>query len=1098
MALLRGLLDESALRRALGSEQALLEALQAQGSLDAEDLKDLAQLVEGRPQAPSQSREESGSSAAHPPGVEGQDPWESLPSAGDETDGTGHQVLRVLTLPSWKHYRNLRFVAEGGMGRVFKAFDSRLKRMVALKFLRREDPELVARFQLEAQNQAQVEHPNICKVFEVGEWQGQSYIAMQFLRGETLEAAAPGLSLVEKVKVMEAVAEAIHAAHRQGLIHRDLKPANIMVEPGERGSKPTILDFGLAKGQEATGLTVQGLVIGTTHYMAPEQARGDHANVGRRTDVYGLGATLHKVLTGQAPFAGSGGLDALRRTQEEDVPSLAHLVADLPEDLDTIVRKCLEKEPTRRYESALAVAEDLRRWREGEPILAQKPTLRYLTGKWVRRNRLLVGVASVALGGLLVAAGLAAYSAATAKTRARYAQHFGQEAERIEALRRYAQLLPPHDLTPERVQARERMAALEVEARRGGRLAAGPAAYALGRGHLALGDIEKAKALLEEAWSGGLRTPEVSLALGRALAASYQRALDLARALPSKGLREARERELAKELRDPALVRLREGAVAALESPAYHLAQVAFMGGHWDEVQAKAREALAATPWLYEAKRLEGEALLARAQTVSEAGPALALLAQGGEAFEAARRLAPSDPATALGEVRVLAERATRELGSGRKTEATLALCREALARVRILRPQDGEAPARLARILAGWAELQPPLEPATQSTLREALALSREALALEPDNPAVLAIRTALLLGEGSMNRRTGLDPMPSYQAALTLARQAQGRHPQEPAFTALMAMATMRKMTGEINSGIPPWVSFEEGLLQARALRDRFPDLLGSYRGLATLWVERAEFERIHGLDPRPSVAAVLDALAAAQARGLQVGILAWTEGDARLIRGQYLLAIRGDGEEDLRRAAEAYGRAFQANPNLLQAHDQVAEALLGVAQGRLERGVNPGPILAEAEASLDLGGRSVDREQALYLRGCLALLRGRQCLASGTEPGLEWGRAEAAFRRAVAITGSAKALVGQAEVRARAFVRYGRTRARALDAAREALRQDPLRAEAWLWIAVVEQEALRRGDRGAQPRARQAWDKALALDANLERWAKLLGRP
>jgi serine/threonine-protein kinase len=1102
MALLRGLLDESALRRALGSESDLLEALKAQGSLDAEDLRDLTNLVKAeRDRHPSPSGGADPITEPFRP-ARGKDPWDSLPSLSDSTDGTGRQVLRVLTLPAWWHYRNLRFISEGGMGRVFKAFDPSLKRVVALKFLRREDPDLVKRFVLEAQNQAKVEHPNICKVYEVGDWQGQSYIAMQFIKGETLEAAAPGLSLIDRVKVMEAVAEAVHAAHRQGLIHRDLKPANIMVELEERGPKPTILDFGLARGVESTGLTVQGLVIGTTHYMAPEQARGDHERVGRRTDVYGLGATLHKVLTGQPPFGGTEGVDAIRCTVEEDLPSLARLDHDLPEDLDTIARKCLEKDPARRYESALAVAEDLRRWREGEPILARKPTYRYLATKWAKRHRLLVTVASVAMVALLVTGGMAVHSAATARTRARHAQHFGQEAERIEALLRYARLLPPHDVGPELAQARARMVNLEAQARRGGSLAEGPAAYALGRSHLAMGESEKAKGLLEKAWSAGLRGPEMALALGRALAASYERALDLARALPSRELREARERELVRDLRDPALARLREGAEAALESPAFHQALVAFMGGHWEEAQAKAREALTATPWLFEAKRLEGEALLERARSLQDPSAALALLSQAEEAFSAARRLGPSDPATARGELRVLAERAARELASGANADGTLLRCREALARVRTLHPEDGEARALLARSLARWAELQPAHAPATQSALQEAGALSEEALALEPENPAIAAIRIPVLLSLGTHAvRRRGLDPMPLYQEALELARRAQRRHPQEPAFASLAASACMRKMTWEINTGIPPWASFEEGLTQARALREQYPELSFAYQGLAALWVERAEFERVHGLDPRPSVAAALEAVSAAEARGLSLKNPGWTQGDAHLIRGEYLLATQGEGEDDLQQAAADYRMAVQINPNLPQAFGGVAGAMLGAARGRLERGLDPSPFLAEAEANLNrMGERSADPEQATFLLGHLALLRGRQRLAAGADPSPEWAKAEAAFQRSSTISGLARASVGRAEVRARAYLLKGRVQDRdqALAAAREALVRDPQRGEAWLWIAAVEQEAARRGEQAAAPRAREAWAKALTLDANLGRWAKMLGGP
>jgi len=1034
-------------------------------------------------------------------GLGGLSPWDSLAQPGDRTEASGRQVLKALTLPSWKQYRNLRFLAEGGMGRVFKAHDPSLKRVVALKFLRRDAPEMGKRFVMEAQHQARVEHPNICRVYEVGEWQGQSYIAMQYVKGDTLEALRLELSLEEKVRVMATVAEAIHAAHRVGLIHRDLKPANIMVRRVELGLEPMVLDFGLARGLDAGEFTQAGLALGTIHYMAPEQARGQHARINQTTDVYGLGATLHKLLTGEVPFAAHDGMEVLRRTVETDVPPLRRLVPDLPGDLDTITRKCLEKDQARRYESALALAEDLHRWLGGLPIRARKPTLFYLARKWAGRHQLVMAVAGIALLALLSLGALAVVTATRARAQARYAQHFGQEAERIEALLRYAHLLPPHDVRPELDQARTRMARLEDEARRAGRLATGPAAYALGRGHLALGDVERANQLLEQAWSAGLHTPEVSLALGRAQAQSYQRALDLARALPSKELREAREKELAKELRDPALERLRQGAPAALEAPAYQEALVAFMGGQWDLAQAKAREALQGTPWLFEAKRLEGEVLLERAKAAQNPDAILPLLAQAEGAFQAARRLGPSDPATVLDLVRTLSERATTELGSGRKAEATLAACREAVAGARLLRPDQGEAPARLGRALSTWAALQDGAKPQTKAAFQEALALSGEALALEPDHPALVALRVPILTAEGKRLRATGGDPLPRFQEALDLARRAQARHPQEPTFGVLVALACMRKMTWELNRGLAPWESFEEGLRQARALRDRFPDLPGAYDGLANLWVERAEFEHLHGLDPRPSVAAALEAAATAKARGLRLKNPGWIEGDAHLILGEFLLATAGEGEGDFLRAVQGYREAKVANPSLQRADQAVASALLDLAQVRMEVGKDLGSALTEAQEALGLaetGARITDTSS--YLRGQLALLRGRQRLAAGGDPGPFWRQAEAAFLQAAAHSGLPQAHTGRAETRARAYLHQGRAadRAQALTSAREALRRDPLRAEAWLWMGVVEQEAQRRGEAAAGPRAQEAWAKALALDANLRRRAQGLGMP
>lgn len=200
-------------------------------------------------------------------------------------------------------YEVLSLLGAGGMGRVFKAYDPTLRRHVALKIIREDDPELRMRFLQEASAQARVEHDHVCRVFEAGTLDESdlggacSYIAMQYIDGKTLATAAREMSLDQKAQVMWQVAEGVYAAHKIGLIHRDLKPANIMVErTGEGEWKPYVMDFGLDKEAAATGLTLTGMVIGTPGYMAPEQARGEIRKLDRRTDVYALGATFYELL----------------------------------------------------------------------------------------------------------------------------------------------------------------------------------------------------------------------------------------------------------------------------------------------------------------------------------------------------------------------------------------------------------------------------------------------------------------------------------------------------------------------------------------------------------------------------------------------------------------------------------------------------------------------------------------------------------------------------------------------------------------------------------------------------------------------------------
>src|SRR5438132_12729699 len=192
-----------------------------------------------------------------------------------------------------------------------------------------------------------------------------AYIAIECVSGATLDEAARRMTLEEKVRVMQKSAEGLHAAHRVGLIHRDVKPGNILVERTDDGEwRPYVTDFGLAREVERPGLTmtVGGLAVGTPQYMAPEQARGEVGRLDRRVDVYGLGVTLYEILAGHPPFSGASVLDVFLQVVSADPPSLRASDPSIPRDLETIVLKCLEKDPARRYDSARALAEDLGRY----------------------------------------------------------------------------------------------------------------------------------------------------------------------------------------------------------------------------------------------------------------------------------------------------------------------------------------------------------------------------------------------------------------------------------------------------------------------------------------------------------------------------------------------------------------------------------------------------------------------------------------------------------------------------------------------------------------------------------------------------------------
>jgi len=253
-----------------------------------------------------------------------------------------------------------RLLGKGGMGAVYLAVDPTLKRQVALKVLAptlAADPEYVARFQREATSLARIRHPNLVHVYAVGEDAGRHFIAMEYLRGQSvadiLRRAGP-LPVPTAVRILGQVLAALDKVHGAGIVHRDLKPANIMIDEDQRA---ILTDFGLAKPRHDRSVTTDNTLIGTPEYMAPELAEGQDADF--RSDIYALGVILFELVTGRAPFQGNSAFATLRQQIERPVPSASALVPGLPAALDAIIARATAKRPAERYPSVRALAADL-------------------------------------------------------------------------------------------------------------------------------------------------------------------------------------------------------------------------------------------------------------------------------------------------------------------------------------------------------------------------------------------------------------------------------------------------------------------------------------------------------------------------------------------------------------------------------------------------------------------------------------------------------------------------------------------------------------------------------------------------------------------
>ena len=310
-------------------------------------------------------------------------------------------------------YEIVSELGRGGMGVVYKAQDPRLKRMVALKVIlaggHAGDVEL-ARFQTEAEAVARLNHRNFVRIFEVGSDEGLPFLALEYCGGGSLEdrVAKSPLAPQEAATLVSKLADAMNHAHAMGVIHRDLKPANVLFDDD---GEPRITDFGLAKkvGEEDSRTRTVS-VMGSLGYMSPEQASGHTRDATPSADIYAMGAILYRLLTGKTPFEGSTPAESLQLVIHGVPVPVRRLRPSCPRDLDTICLKCIEKPPLNRYRTAAELADDLRRFINGEPIHARAATPLEQLVSWARRNVLLTTMAAGAIVMLAVMAGAMAWT----------------------------------------------------------------------------------------------------------------------------------------------------------------------------------------------------------------------------------------------------------------------------------------------------------------------------------------------------------------------------------------------------------------------------------------------------------------------------------------------------------------------------------------------------------------------------------------------------------------------------------------------------------------------------------------------------------------
>ena len=357
--------------------------------------------------------------AAQAPGRTGASDSQFTPTKWDLPDGSLPRIatLAGVTVPG---YDILSELGRGGMGVVYKARHRRLQRLVALKMVlagAHVGQVGLARFRAEAEAVAKLLHPNIVQIFETGEHEGRPFFSLEYVEGGSLDqriGKSPP-SPRGAAQFVETLARTMEVAHQRGIIHRDLKPANILLanlgsqssmirqrdtdsssmpeDHWARTTVPKIADFGLAKRtDDDSSQTQSGAILGTPSYMAPEQAGGKTREIGPAVDIYALGAILYELLVGRPPFKAGNPIDTVRQVIEQEPVPPRQLEPRVPYDLETICLKCLEKEPARRFGTAAELADDLRRFVEGDPILARPTPAWERAWKWGRRRPAIVAL----------------------------------------------------------------------------------------------------------------------------------------------------------------------------------------------------------------------------------------------------------------------------------------------------------------------------------------------------------------------------------------------------------------------------------------------------------------------------------------------------------------------------------------------------------------------------------------------------------------------------------------------------------------------------------------------------------------------------------